>query len=465
MFLRYRLFWRNIFFLLDSLVLNCGILLSFFLNDFTFNPSFWKEEGTHILMFNLIWYLLVYWRDFYSTDFKFIQITRDAVEIIFLHLFLVMFYLFIRDQQDFSRSVVSWFYGLFFFSILATRYLFIFLYNNFGFLEKDKRNVAILGKTGFSEGLISYLKRPDSGYNFIGYLDDFVPKMQEALNDKMVYEYIHFAKENGIQEIYYTLLPLSNNSLQLLISEAEKNLIRLRLVPDFNLYFFKNVYLTIENDIPIISFRNEPLIALRNRIIKRLFDILFSLLVTLLLLSWLIPIIGIIIKINSKGPIFFKQERWGIDNKKIVCYKFRSMVATSKDVDKSTGKYKQATSNDPRITSVGRILRKTSLDELPQFFNVILGDMSVVGPRPHPIPLNLESKDIIDDYMLRHAVKPGITGWAQVNGYRGETKDIDLMQKRVNYDIWYIENWSFLLDLKIIFKTVINAVKGEENAY
>jgi len=170
------------------------------------------------------------------------------------------------------------------------------------------------------------------------------------------------------------------------------------------------------------------------------------------------------IKLSSKGPVFFKQVRWGRDNIKFTAYKFRSMVTESKDVGRN-GKYQQATKDDPRITSVGKFLRKTNLDELPQFINVLKGEMSIVGPRPHPEPLNLESKDHVKLYMLRHLVKPGITGWAQVNGLRGETKEIDLMQKRVEHDVWYIENWSFSTDIYIIFLTVWNMVKGDPNAY
>ncbi|HNB57005.1 MAG TPA: sugar transferase, partial [bacterium] len=162
--------------------------------------------------------------------------------------------------------------------------------------------------------------------------------------------------------------------------------------------------------------------------------------------------------------VFFKQERWGRQNKKIICYKFRTMISQSRDVDDS-GKYQQATQDDPRITPLGRFLRKTNLDELPQFWNVLMGQMSVVGPRPHPTPLNMESKEVIENYMLRHLVKPGITGWAQVNGYRGETRDPELMQKRVNHDIWYIENWSFWLDIQIIFLTVWQMIKYDTKGY
>jgi putative colanic acid biosynthesis UDP-glucose lipid carrier transferase len=178
----------------------------------------------------------------------------------------------------------------------------------------------------------------------------------------------------------------------------------------------------------------------------------------------MIPIISLIIKMTSKGPVFFKQERWGLNNKPIICYKFRSMVVSSVDVDEA-GNYQQARKNDPRVTRIGAFLRKTNLDELPQFFNVFLGSMSVVGPRPHPVPLNIQSKDSVENYMMRHWVKPGITGWAQVNGYRGETKKPYLMQKRVEFDVWYIENWTFWLDLQIILQTLVNMVKTEENAY
>jgi putative colanic acid biosynthesis UDP-glucose lipid carrier transferase len=160
----------------------------------------------------------------------------------------------------------------------------------------------------------------------------------------------------------------------------------------------------------------------------------------------------------------FKQVRWGLNNEKITCYKFRTMVVQSRDVDEQ-GSYLQATKNDPRITSLGLFLRKTSLDELPQFYNVIRGDMSVVGPRPHPIPLNMASIDTVDNYMLRHMVKPGITGWAQVNGCRGETKSISSMQKRVNYDLYYIHRWSFWFDCQVILQTIINIFRGDQNAY
>ena len=177
------------------------------------------------------------------------------------------------------------------------------------------------------------------------------------------------------------------------------------------------------------------------------------------ILSWLVPLIGLLIKLESKGPVFFKQNRHGRNNKLFLCYKFRTMVVNQ------LSDTKQATKNDPRITRVGSILRKTSIDEVPQFINVFLGSMSVVGPRPHPIKLNEEFAPQIDRFFQRHAVKPGITGLAQAKGFRGETSQFNDMYGRVKLDRFYVKNWSLFLDLKIIILTIISIIKSNENAY
>jgi undecaprenyl-phosphate galactose phosphotransferase/putative colanic acid biosynthesis UDP-glucose lipid carrier transferase len=205
--------------------------------------------------------------------------------------------------------------------------------------------------------------------------------------------------------------------------------------------------------------RREPLENSLNRIIKKIFDMCFSFLVIALLFPWLFPILMLIIKIESPGPVFFKQERSGRDNKPFSCLKFRSMR-----VNEGSHK-KQAEKGDKRVTRFGAFMRKTSIDELPQFFNVLFGNMSVVGPRPHMLYHTQAYKELINNYLVRHYTKPGITGWAQVNGYRGETKELVDMENRVEFDIWYIENWSLLLDIKIIIKTVLNVFHGEKNAY
>jgi putative colanic acid biosynthesis UDP-glucose lipid carrier transferase len=242
--------------------------------------------------------------------------------------------------------------------------------------------------------------------------------------------------------------------------QAENNFIRFKFATDFHTMVNRKIHVDFSDHIPIISLRREPLDDIANRIKKRLFDVVFSIFVIVFILSWLIPIIAILIKLDSKGPVFFIQNRLGRDLNKIRVFKFRTMRTTEAD-----NQYKQATKDDPRITKLGRILRKTSLDELPQFFNVLLGNMSVVGPRPHPLKMNDDYKKIIDKYMIRHFLKPGITGWAQINGFRGETKDLKDIKGRIEHDIWYMENWTPYLDVKIIFLTVYNVIKGEENAY
>ena len=208
-----------------------------------------------------------------------------------------------------------------------------------------------------------------------------------------------------------------------------------------------------------MTLRSEPLENIVNRFIKRLFDIGFSALMFLFVLWWFIPLVALIIKITSKGSIFFIQERSGIKNKSFRVIKFRTMYINS------DAHYKQASRHDQRITPIGKLLRRSNLDEMPQFINVFFGQMSVIGPRPHMLKHTEEYSKIIDKFMVRHLVKPGITGWAQVNGYRGETKDVMEMEGRVRADVWYIENWSFGLDVKIIIMTIINMIRGEENAF
>jgi exopolysaccharide biosynthesis polyprenyl glycosylphosphotransferase len=205
--------------------------------------------------------------------------------------------------------------------------------------------------------------------------------------------------------------------------------------------------------------RPEPLQIPFNRIVKRGFDIVFSSLTLLVLTPIVFPIVALLIKLSSRGPIFFKQERTGEQGNSFWCWKFRTMQVNP-DADKV-----QATWNDARITSIGRFLRKTNMDELPQFLNVLKGEMSVVGPRPHMLKHTEDYRQRVSKFLVRHFAKPGITGWAQVNGFRGETKQVSDMEKRVEADIWYVENWSLLLDLRIIFKTILNMIRGEKNAY
>src|SRR5690606_6881790 len=272
-------------------------------------------------------------------------------------------------------------------------------------------------------------------------------------------ECFDFIRREAIDEIYCSISELTNSQLSEVIDFADNNLKILKFLPDNKEIYSKKLKYEYYDYIPIISLRDIPLEDSVNLIVKRSFDILFSSLVIVFILSWLTPIIAILIKLESEGPVFFKQSRNGFNYKEFDCYKFRSMTP-NKDAH-----LHQATRDDQRVTKIGKFIRKTSIDELPQFFNVLFGDMSVVGPRPHMVShTNMYAKRI-DKFMVRHFVKPGITGLAQISGFRGEVETDKDIIGRVKYDIFYIENWSLFLDLKIIYKTFMNAVKGEEKAY
>ncbi|WP_185153905.1 undecaprenyl-phosphate glucose phosphotransferase [Dysgonomonas sp. ZJ279] len=322
------------------------------------------------------------------------------------------------------------------------------------------RRVIIIG--GGLNGIAIYneLVGSDFGYRILGFFDDNIANIDALpnyLGDTSKIQ--EFAKKEKIEQIYCTLPGNQDAKILELISFCEKNMIRFFLVPEFYKYIKRRFALHSLETIPILSLRYEPLQHKSNQFIKRTFDLVFSILILVLVFPWIYLIFGSIIKISSPGPIFFKQKRTGIKGKEFYCYKFRSMRLNAAANSIS------ATKEDPRITKVGLFMRKTSIDELPQFFNVLMGDMSVVGPRPHMLKHTALYSMLIEKFMVRHLVKPGITGWAQVTGFRGETKTLADMEGRVKKDVWYIENWSFFLDLKIIFKTVMNVFKGEEKAY
>jgi len=237
-------------------------------------------------------------------------------------------------------------------------------------------------------------------------------------------------------------------------------MIRVRIIPEFSEYLSQKFSIDYVQSIPILKLRDEPLKSFTNRVIKRVFDLVFSSLVILLIFSWLFPIIALIIKLTSKGPVFFVQQRTGQDGKSFPCIKFRSMTVNA------VSDQLQATKGDARITPFGAFMRKTSIDELPQILNVLFNHMSLVGPRPHMLKHTEEYRVLVDKFMVRHFAKPGVTGWAQINGYRGETKLIKDMKNRAAADIWYIENWSFLLDVRIVIATAWGMIfKRDENAF
>ncbi|KAB2880951.1 undecaprenyl-phosphate glucose phosphotransferase [bacterium] len=373
--------------------------------------------------------------------------------------------LFLMKNHPLSRSFVLM-YAIGSLSLVTfERFLlrgFLYLLRKRG---RNLRNILIIGAGEVGQSFHeSILTNPHFGYRLVGFLDDH---SKTSLNGQYLGTIDQLEKmltDHPVDDVIIALPAYAVEKIDEVIKTCTSHTTRVKIIPDYFRFISDKFEITMFDRFPVISVRKDKLDEMHWYVLKRAFDALFSLVMIVFFLSWLVPLIAIVIKLFSKGPVFFKQERWGRNNKKITCYKFRSMVSDSRDTN-SEGKYQQATKNDPRITSLGKFLRKTNLDELPQFWNVLKGQMSVVGPRPHPTPLNMESKNIIDNYMLRHLVKPGITGWAQVNGFRGETKDPDLMQKRVNHDIWYIENWSFSLDVEIIFMTVWQMLKWDTKGY
>ena len=267
-----------------------------------------------------------------------------------------------------------------------------------------------------------------------------------------------------VDDVIIALPNYASDTIESVVRTCERYTIRVRIIPDYFKFVSSKYNISLFGNFPVVSVREDKINDIHWRLLKRGFDTGISLFLFIFVFSWLWPIIAVSIKLTSHGRIFYKQERWGRDNRMFATYKFRSMTPDSVEVDED-GKFVQVTKDDPRVTAFGKFLRKSNLDELPQFWNVLKGEMSLVGPRPHPTPLNIQSRDKIRLYMLRHLVKPGITGWAQVNGFRGETSTSELMQKRIDHDIWYIENWSVWLDIQILFLTLWRMVQGDPKAY
>lgn len=405
---------------------------------------------------SVLWLIISFYNRFYEVqrNTRIIQVLTLLIKQIVL--FAVILYAFIGffKQPNISRLNLGNYLILVFALLTFFKFLLFFLLNKYrSSLGGNIRLVIVIGKNQKTSQLINtFNKRLDFGYKFMA---QFSPK-EEGFSLSKCFDYII---DNDIDEIYFSVSELSNKQINELIDFADNNLRELKFIPDNKEIFSKKLKYEYYDYIPILSLRDIPLQEPINKYVKRLFDILFSLFIIVFILSWLTPILAIFIKLESKGPVFFKQSRNGFNYKEFDCYKFRSMMPNK------NAHLHQATKGDSRVTKVGAFIRKTSIDELPQFFNVLFGDMSVVGPRPHMVSHTNMYARRIDKFMVRHFVKPGITGLAQVSGFRGEIETDKDIINRVKYDIFYIENWSLLLDIKIIVQTFVNALRGEKKAY
>jgi len=443
----------------DFILINTCLFLGYYLANkyfVTIDQIFYREIA---VISNMIWLVCAATTGLYSSEkvshVNYIYQTTGLC--LLLHSVLFIFYLLVLGRFYFPGEFLLAFYSLSFFGFLLSRFTGTGLQNLLVNNPNLKTAVGIMDMNNDGLKLAHYLNSQNS-LDFRGFLHKEQKLIKAPSSSYSLAQSFKTAAKAGIYELYVCMDFRNTIDMQSLIMEGEKHCIRVKFVPnmlaaDYSLKFDRT------GDFMSYSARHEPLEDIGNRFRKRLFDIVISSLVILFILSWLYPILALIIKMQSPGPVIFKQLRSGRDNTDFWCYKFRSMRINSQSGQQ------QASRNDSRITPVGRFLRKTSLDEFPQFFNVLNGSMSIIGPRPHMVSHTEHYSELIDTYMTRHFLKPGISGWAQVNGYRGETKDIELMEARVEHDIWYMGNWNLTLDFKILFMTVGNIFKGDTNAF
>lgn len=442
---RYSGYLRPFSYILDLLIIN--ILATIVLWDNFHTMSYY-------IFISASWVVIGYYTGFYDVYryTKVIQIFGKILKQYFL--FLIANFAYIGYFLKFSNPPqVIWFVSFSILAISAAKLFIFFALRRFRVVFGGNfRRVVLVGEGKSAGQLVEFFnENPDYGYK--------LEKVYPLRSDAEIDECFTFVLENKIDEIYCCLSKLSNNNVNRFIDFTDNNLKILKFLPENKEVLARSYVYDYYGYIPVVSLRNIPLDNIINKIVKRTFDIIFSLIIIIGILSWLTPLLAILIKLESKGPVFFKQKRNGLNYHEFYCYKFRSMrINEIADIH-------QVSKNDPRITRIGRLIRKTSIDELPQFFNVLLGDMSVVGPRPHMVSHTEMYARRIDKFMVRHFIKPGITGLAQTKGFRGEVETDNDIIYRVKYDIFYLENWSLLLDIKIVLLTVFNALKGEEKAY
>ena len=413
---------------------------------------------------NFIWYFVSNVIDFYDDynirnfSYQFIKIVRNIT----VQALAAVLFIFVVKEDLFTRNFII------IYSVLLTllvsirtqavKYSIIKIRGT----GKNIRNLVVVGAGEIGKNFYeSILKKNEFGFNLVGFLDDESEEVDGLTLLGKIGELNKTIIQKNIDEVIIALPLYAAEQLDNIIKVCNKNAVRVHIIPDYFRFVSKKFQVNMIGNFPIITVRSEPLAEIHWRFVKRAFDIFFSFLAIIFILSWLFPLLVILNRIFSPGPVFFLQDRVGAKDEIFKCYKFRTMTADNK----SGNKYQPAVDGDERITRIGKFLRKSNIDELPQFINVLKGQMSIVGPRPHPIAFNEKYKEMVEEIKLRSWVKPGITGWAQVHGFRGDVLDYEENKKRtikrIEYDIWYIENWSFWLDTQIILTTVWQMIKGD----
>ena len=457
---------RSIYFfklLSDLLLLNCAFVISA-----VYSQSFEILLEKYYMFFlliglNLLWIVtsnyLNFYDDFFSRNFpvQFTNILKNSL----LQLIITIIFIFLAKENLFTRYFIVYYFILLVIFISFRLIIFRKILKLLRRKGKNVRNLVIVGEGELAHSFQKMiLSNPDFGYSFKGFVSGNV-RGKRSSSEELVENLEKIFVTMKVDEAVIAISEESRYLLEAIIKVCDKNAVKVHIVPDYYNLVSKRFQLSSFGSFPIITARREPLNEVQWRLVKRTFDILFSFIVTLFILIWLYPLILIFSMIFDKGPVFFLQERLGTKNKKFKCIKFRTMIYEKESIDE----FKPVVENDPRITKVGKFLRKYNLDELPQFINVFIGDMSVVGPRPHAILYNDFYSKIVDEIRLRQNVKPGITGWAQIHGLRGDVIDEEENRKRttkrIDYDLWYIENWSFGLDIQIIFLTIWQMIIGK----
>lgn len=449
---------KSLVFLGDVITLNGLFVALYFTGHFiihTGNQSWFL----FLLILNISWLVIAFYTNPYKITrvFSFVKIISEIIYTVFQHFLVTCTVIYLLDFELVHKWGPPLVYMAFLFFVLLWRLVFFYLLQIYRARGYNFRSVIVIGYGAISKQMEDFFQmHPEHGYRFVGFFDDFHQnnKILGKLTDLESY-----LKTHEIDEIYCCLPYIKYGAIKRIIDMGEDRFVRVKLIADYRAFSFKGLELERYDHIPVLNVSSMPLDDRRNQVVKRVFDLIFSMLFMVTVFSWLLPIVALAIKLDSKGPVFFRQRRTGQNNKEFWCIKFRTMQV-NEEAD-----HRQASRHDDRVTTVGGFLRRTSLDELPQFLNVLTGEMSVVGPRPHMLLHTEEYSKVIGKFMARHFVKPGVTGLAQAKGYRGETKDIIDMKSRVKLDRFYIENWSFLLDIKIVVQTVIELLRGSEKAY
>lgn len=450
-------------------------VMDFILLNLSFVIAIFLSQSSNLVLENNFMYLLLLILNFtwffYTSSSGFYQefLTRpfpiqffNILKLSLLVTIVNILFFFVIKQPIYTRNLIVY-NGFFVLVTITVRTIIskwaLRLLRNKG---KSVRNLLIIGADEIGDKFRSVISNnPEFGHRFVGFVNKYPAKdVIGALS-----ELDNIIKENNVEDVVIALHNDTNENLDEIVNICNKNAVKIHVIPDYFRFLSGRFQISTVSNLPVITIRDEPLNEAIMRLIKRIFDVFFSLMIILFILSWLLPVLWLLIRLDSPGPAFFIQERFGVRKRKFNCYKFRTLTFEKKDPEK----FEPIIRKDPRVTKVGKLLRKTNIDEIPQFFNVLKGDMSVVGPRPLPIGVEKVYEKVFEEIKMRYNVRPGITGWAQINGLRGEVADEEENKKRIRekmkYDLWYIENWSMKLDFQIILLTIWYMIRGDTKGF